>query len=752
MSSGTKVSVNNIRQGNTVHVSKEGNDFTGLRNSITRPFLTIGAAIAASVVGDQILVAPGNYPEEGLDITGLSLIGLGNWEHTIIGPAPASATMDIITVGDAGYLQGFSINVPQGSFNAINCNQATGTNSVYDVAFYGNGTTGSLGTAFNRTGGGKTIGANIRTEGGGILNILRVDSGVLALEGIHVPQSAGAIENVLLTTVNGTGGFGRSQMVGFNTGSTNVVNAVKVTGGSSGITPTCLVFTPNIFNATNAIVGDGQYEVINLLGGRIENVTYSVKLSLTATQAGAAAAVYRISANHQPTYLYNQNNAALSEFSLNFTQESTTIFDSSYNIFGAQQFSMGFSERGTNAYIGRGAPYTSGMAVLTTDNTASPSIDGGNITDVTDEATSKSGSTFGFQTNVANESILIGVRRVDLTLDPLVFYGIEALTATGGVGGTCLFEIWNGTAWVEIKRHSTAKDTGYSYGDTCFERTGSDEFIRIAVERDTTWVAKTIFTLSGPMTCKWLRIRLVTPPATPVAIERIKILDSSFGISSNGVPSSTGLSKFRKTIALNGAIWSGAQGLTKLADFETQVGTVNTYTHIITESLATSDGPQGDAFMIQLPIPIGTCTAFPLKLSMYYQMLNGQAGNITTGCEFRVTVTKLKSSGVLVADPTGGILPVERDYTNSTALLTNTNQTVTDVPLIPSGAVLGTTPYADLEDIVHVQELVNIDISDMYEDDMLALRIRFWSQENQEQFGVWALKLTGVSHQDGKGI
>jgi hypothetical protein len=265
-------------------------------------------------------------------------------------------------------------------------------------------------------------------------------------------------------------------------------------------------------------------------------------------------------------------------------------------------------------------------------------------------------------------------------------------------------------------------------------------------------VAKTILTLQGPMTCKWLRIRLVTPPATPAAIERIKVLDSSFGISANGVPSSTGLSKFRKTIALNGAIWSGAQGLTKLSDFETQVGTVNTYTHIITESLATSDGPQGDAFMVQLPIPIGTCTAFPLKLSMYYQMLDGQAGNITTGCEFRVTVTKLKTSGVLVADPAGGIVPTERTYTNSTALLTNTNQTVTDVPLIPDGAILGVTPYADLENIVHVEELVDIDISDMYEDDILALRIRFWTQENQERFGVWALKLTGVSHQDGKGI
>jgi hypothetical protein len=749
MSAGTRIDANNIRQGNTLHVSKDGNDFTGLRNSITRPFLTIGAAIAKSQTGDQILVAPGTYAEEGLDISGLSLIGIGNWEHTIIGPLPAASTQNTITVGDQGYLQGFSINVPETAFNAVNCNQASGTNSVYDVAFYGNATTGSLGTAFNRTGGGKTIGANIRVEGGGIDTVLRCDSGVLALEGIHVPSSTGVINTVLLTTVDGSGGFGRTQMVGFNSGNPNVVDCVKTSGGSAGIKPTCLVFTPNIFNATNAVSGDGEYEVINLLGGRIENVTLAVKLDLTATQAGAAESVYRISANHQPDYLYNQNNAVLSEFSLNFTQEKTSVFDASYNIFGAEQFSMGFSERGTNAYIGRGAPYTNGMVVLTTDPiTMAIGDDGGNITDVTDEAKSKSGSTFGFQTNTIDETILIGCQRVDLTLDPLKFFGLEIFTLTGSTGGACIAEIWDGISWKEIKTHATSELEGYSYGNTCLERSNSDEFLRLGIERDTAWVAKTI----AGFNCKWVRLRLTTPFTTPVAIERFKLLDSAFGISENGVPSSTGLSKFRKTISLNGAIWSGAQGLTKLSDFETQVGTVNNYTHIITESLATSDGPQGDALMIQLPIPTGTCTAFPLKLSMYYQMLNGQAGNITNGCEFRVTVTKLKTSGVLIADPLGGRIPTEREYTASTALLTNTNQTVTDIPLIPDGAVLGVTPYADLEDIIHLEELVDIDISDMYEDDMLALRVRFWSQENQEEFGIWALKLTGVSHQDGKGI
>jgi hypothetical protein len=745
MSAGTRIDANNIRQGNTVHVSKEGNDFTGLRNSITRPFLTISAAIAKSQAGDQILVAPGLYPEEGLDISGLSLVGTGNWEHTILGPLPEDSTQDTITVGDQGYLQGFSINVPETAFNAINCNQATGTNSVYDVAFYGNGTTGSLGTAFNRTGGGKTIGANIRCEGGGILNVLRVDSGVLALEGIHIPGSPGAIENVLLTTVNGSGGFGRAQMVGFNTGSPNVTNAVKVTGGSAGIRPTALVFTPNIFNATNAVSGDGEYEVINLLGGRIENVTYAVVLDLAATQVGAENAVYRISANHQPDYLYNQNNAVLSEFSLNFTQEKTSVFDASYNIFGAEQFSMGFSERGTNAYIGRGAPYTNGMVVLTTDNATGPALDGGNITDASDEARSKSGSTFGFQTNTGNETILIGCQRVDLTVDPLRFYGLEIFTLTGSTGGACVAEIWDGAAWVEIKTHATSELEGYSYGNTCLERSNSDEFLRLGIGRDTTWAAKSI----GGFNCKWLRLRLTTPYTTPVAIERFKLLDSAFGISENGVPSATGLSKFRKVISLNGNIWSGAQGQASLSPFSASIGSIASYTHILKEASATGES---DAFMIQLPIPTGTCTAFPLNLSLYYQLDGGNVGNIVNGQQFKIIVTKLKTTGVLVSDPAGGLIPTKRLYTAASTVSTTTDQQVESTFLFPEGAVASTTPYADLEDTIHEQALMDIDVSELYEDDLLTIRIEFETQESNKEVGVWALKLQGVSHQDGKGI
>jgi hypothetical protein len=140
---------------------------------------------------------------------------------------------------------------------------------------------------------------------------------------------------------------GRTQFLNFNCGDPNLENAIKVDGGSSDAQPACLVFTPNIFNCTNAIHSDGKYQSTNLLGGRIENVTYAVRVldgSASAgvlTQAEAEGAKFRISANHQPDYFYPPESAQYSDFVLNFSQETNDTRDASYNIFGQEQLSVG---------------------------------------------------------------------------------------------------------------------------------------------------------------------------------------------------------------------------------------------------------------------------------------------------------------------------------------------------------------------------------------------------------------------------
>jgi hypothetical protein len=83
LSAGAPSSV--LRQ-NTVFVSKNGNDGTGTRNSLTTPFLTIAAGLAAAQAGDTVQVGSGTYAEDDLDwpeLNWVQLVGAGGANTTI---------------------------------------------------------------------------------------------------------------------------------------------------------------------------------------------------------------------------------------------------------------------------------------------------------------------------------------------------------------------------------------------------------------------------------------------------------------------------------------------------------------------------------------------------------------------------------------------------------------------------------------------------------------------------------------------
>lgn len=736
-----------------------GDNSTALPNREDKPYLTINEALnSSSTTGSTVMVRPGNYPEEGLVVNeNVSLISVGGWQVTTIGPSPASSTSDIIELKEDAYIEGFSINVPQGSFNGIFASNSAGTNSAYNVTFYGNGTTGSTGVGMFKSGGGKLIGQGIRVEGGGMQDCLKVDSGVLALEGIHVPQSAGSIENVLLVTTSGGTLAGRAQMLSFNSGNNNVTNVVKTTGGVTGVIPTALIFTPNIFNAENAYVGDGEFETLNMLGGRFENVTYAVKLDLAGT---AQESIYRINANHQPLYLYNKEAAALAEFSLTFTQQSTDTFDSSFNVFGADQMSVGFAERGTAVSVGRGAPYTTGMVVYTTDDTASRTVDGGNLTDVTTEATSKEGSTFTFQGAGANHSILVGVRRQDLSGHPLKFYGLETFIGSqASSGGTYVFESWNGSQWVETMGMCTNADKGFSYGTDYFIRPNTDEFIRLGLNEfiespitdfgvsAVTWSNKTINSIDA----YWLRIRVGTDVTGSLPnFERFKILDSIYSFSKNGVPSAKGLAQFRKTINLNGNIWSGTDGMgNALSNFSRTVGSGgNSYTHYFENS---NMDDTGKSVNIQFPLPIGTCTAFPITFKLVMEV-NGAAGVIDSDiCVLTTSALPEKVAGTLIADSSGGVEPIKRTI-DQTPTITTDNPYRKTVTILPEGYTPGVTTWADIDSKVFELDMGEINVQTIYEGDIVMLKFECTTIDAGAEIVVYSLIVEGVSHQDGKGI
>lgn len=77
-------------------VAENGNDSTGVRNDLTKPFRTIGAAMAQAVDRDIVLVQPGNYAEVGTTVVikpNVSIYCQAGVQVTITDFAPTTFTI-----------------------------------------------------------------------------------------------------------------------------------------------------------------------------------------------------------------------------------------------------------------------------------------------------------------------------------------------------------------------------------------------------------------------------------------------------------------------------------------------------------------------------------------------------------------------------------------------------------------------------------------------------------------------------------
>ena len=60
----------------TLFVDPNGNDLTGTKGNLSKPYLTLEAAQAAAVAGDLIYVYPGTYTVTTTDASGLAKDGV----------------------------------------------------------------------------------------------------------------------------------------------------------------------------------------------------------------------------------------------------------------------------------------------------------------------------------------------------------------------------------------------------------------------------------------------------------------------------------------------------------------------------------------------------------------------------------------------------------------------------------------------------------------------------------------------------
>jgi len=692
-----------INTGNVLWVDNIfGDNGTALVDRQDKPWSSIATAIGNAVANDTIMVRPGDYVEVDFTlIPGTSLVSQGGAKVTSI--SASTNTGNFITLSGSSYMEGFSVYTPTDDSAALYFNDSTAgiVTTLHNVHFKGSSIAGGVGTTLGKgvvmDSGLATNGKIIYTElryGGGYLNYLvEVNKGIFALDGMHVPGGNTVNKGI---QVNG----GRSQLINVNIGNPNCSTALSVSGTSSN-KPTVIGFGFNIFNVPTGIEVTSNDYNIEVQGGRLEAGTTNVLVSSGVTGSngklnltGFVMDSTKLSipygwVNSEHTFQYSD---------LGDSQNLAPILRSWSN------FEVGHPNKGFETNLGRGSEYQNGMHVHTSGASST--------TDYTLSAKTP-GSTFTFESLAAAEQLYIGSSQYYPDGTQLNFNGFE-VSYTGSTGGTYTMEFYSGGTWVDIKYQCTHHNLGHNYGDTLFGRNvESKEDMRFGIDESDNWDSLNIPSFGGH-TAKWIRITMVTPPASLPQFDLIWLEPSHTEINDNGIVSFFGSALYRDTIISAGNIF-GLDGA--VTDASVSVGSTITWNHIMENSQFNTSGMMGtdpgDAIMLQSVLPKGTCTAYPLRIIIHY-ILTG-SGPLTTLPEITLSVVGKESYNNFNADPTGGILPTRRT-------LSNTNDLTT-------GGAENNISLGELADFssefLSVTDEYDFDISSLYESDGVFIRIQF---------------------------
>ena len=387
---------------------------------------------------------------------------------------------------------------------------------------------------------------------------------------------------------------------------------------------------------------------------------------------------------------------------------------------------LGRPANGRMFTTGQGKEYTDGMMVLTTDNTATSTTDGGNITDVTTEASSDTGSTFSFQGVTANHTILVGTKKA-LAIDNLQIQAINILQTVGAVEVTpksFIIEKWNGTTWEYTPVFSHEVVNHYRYGNSIFLRDNSEEILDFGLLSD--WTKKTI----NGENLYWIRIRIATTVTTAPIFQRFGLLHSFSRFNDSGNQVFNGKAKFEKSIFGGGNIFGSVGGVVSGSVIVGSGATPFSWAQRLYASILNGNG---DAVSFQDNIGAGVCTSNSIKVNATLSIKNPS----TTSGTITISVLPVEVAGVLVADPSGAIIPTAR-------LLSDTETYISK----PANVTTLTVDFSTA-DTFRTIESDEIDISNYYEGDILLIMIRMTSDGAGSDVNIFSAHITGTQWTHG---
>ncbi len=720
----------NTTESNLIYVDADfGNDTTGSVGDITLPYATIAAALSAATSTSTIVVSEGTYNEAnplnvpaGVQI--ISKVGTLGWVNTIVDATNTSDDVFILQGNGAG-ICGLTVRVPSAANKAaISYIGGSGTTaSVTFTGFYGRAISDGIAILVNSTGSGKIISFENRYRGLNMDCMMQVNGGILANESVHIPNTplGGGPRTVFKNTNSAGSTISRLQCNTSNTGNSNVQHCLEVDGGTS------VFYGINWFNAANGVhITSDTYDV-EISNGLCDTTT-SVTVDAGLTGDSGRLVIFAFM-NNEFSY---PNTWADSDFTFEFlTKINDPKIPEKSKVLRGADLSIGSTTKGGGITVGSGPVHKNGLIVLTSDNTANSTSDGGNITNVTNEALSKDGSLFTFQGVGANHCIYFGSDELSGSGSFIKHFGLEIEINSGDSrDGNYIFEIWDGAQWASFGAQSVGGESGFSYADSHFWRNTSTEKVFYGLRPEDSWAVKAI----NGSNAYWSRVRIDTPPTSVPTFEQTFLIPpASLKVSKEGIITQLGGAQPLTVLAQGSNIFSENGNVT---DFTFTMGDgANSYDHTIDNVVLNA---VGEGLYWQTTIAPGTCTAHPLYVDVRYSL----SSVTTTPPEFRVYFAPIQTSGILIADPAGSLTPIPRPESLT-------------VPFTGAGAANPNlianfvAPYV-LPDKLHRARLGPFSIENYYEGDEVALEIEVEDRGSpQTDFIIWGVSVVGYQWTTG---
>jgi len=670
-------------------------------------YSTITAALADASSGDMVLVGPGNWAESVTVPAGVSLNGAGSSFTFITGGA---STGTRVTLNNGSYFKDIGVYSPTNAAPAILGPSGSSDRAVVrDAIIVGisplasgiecqNGdlivynvyqAAGVIGTIFDVT-GGRFTGIQTYHFDGYATNVWRINSGTLVGDTFGVQQG------------------------------TNVTNAMLVETGATVSVSGCI-----FLQCTNGINVTADDVYVSIVSGRFDSTNFALLVDDSVTSGTVHLNYVEMNEDEISVGPVFSDSA---DFLIIFQNEK----EGSVGLDVRGEFRVGSPERGDKTSLGEGTAYTRGMVVLTTDNTAGQFSDGGNFTDVSEAASSSSGSTFTFQGSGENYSILF-CSSLDNSDGYVKHYGYEMYQTTAAVeDGYYIVERWDGYEWAETKRMISSEKGIYIYDNSMFIRANSTEYCRLRLSINTTWETKVINGVDG----YWTRIRTTGAPSTLPVFEQWKLLPSNVIISEEGIYTASGNARWRETLQSSGNVFGESGGVTSGTIAVGSGGLPTGWDHAVKNSILNGNG---DALYFQFNLPKGICSSCPLNFTITYSLIGAQP--VTVDPQIIFSVLPIEVSGILTTDLSGGIPTIPRSESDTAILTANQAQTQTK------------SLTANVNNKAHSIEFNDYFIDEYSEGDLVLVRFEMDDDGTPNQdLLIWTVQVSGVKWTFGERL